>query len=58
LMRKRILVRTTSTIDDELYRQALLASVLLIPGVVLWSIDKNLDALSTRLGVSFRSASA
>jgi hypothetical protein len=57
-MRKRILVRTTSTIDDELYRQALLASVLLIPGVVLWSIDKNLDALSTRLGVSFRSASA
>jgi hypothetical protein len=51
-------VRTTSTIDDELYRQALLASVLLIPGVVLWSIDKNLDALSTRLGVSFRSASA
>lgn len=36
----------------------LLASVLLTPGAVLWTIDKNLDALSTRLGVVFRSASA
>lgn len=36
----------------------LLASVLLTPGAVLWTIDKNLDTLSTRLGVAFRSASA
>jgi len=36
----------------------LLASVLLTPGAVLWTVDKNLDALSTRLGVAFRSASA
>ena len=34
----------------------LLASVLLTPGAVLWTIDRNLDALSTRLGVSFRSS--
>ncbi len=36
----------------------LLASVLLTPGALLWTIDKNLDTLSTRLGVAFRSASA
>ncbi len=36
----------------------LLASVLLTPGAALWTIDKNLDALSMRLGVAFRSASA
>jgi len=37
---------------------ALLASVLLTPGAVLWTVDKNLDALATRLGVAFRRASA
>jgi predicted nucleic acid-binding protein len=34
----------------------LLASVLLTPGAVLWTVDKNLDALSTRMGVAFRGA--
>ncbi|MGO9995383.1 MAG: type II toxin-antitoxin system VapC family toxin [Steroidobacteraceae bacterium] len=37
---------------------ALLASVLLSPGAVLWTLDKNLDALATRLGVAFHNASA
>jgi predicted nucleic acid-binding protein len=32
---------------------ALLASVLLTPDTLLWTIDKNLDALATRLGVAF-----
>ena len=32
---------------------ALLASVLLTPDTLLWTIDKNLDALTTRLGVAF-----
>ncbi len=36
---------------------ALLASVLLTPGTLLWTIDKNLDALATRLGVGFSAAS-
>ena len=35
---------------------SLLASVLLTPDTLLWTADKNLDALSTRLGVAFRSA--
>ena len=34
----------------------LLASVLLTPGATLWTIDKNLEALSTRMGVAFRGA--
>jgi hypothetical protein len=33
---------------------ALLASVLLTSDTTLWTIDKNLNALSTRLGVDFR----
>jgi predicted nucleic acid-binding protein len=32
---------------------ALLASVLLTPDAVLWTIDKNLDALAARLNVVF-----
>jgi hypothetical protein len=36
---------------------ALLASVLLTPDTLLWTIDKNLDALATRLGVAFSIAS-
>jgi len=32
---------------------ALLASVLLTPDTVLWSIDKKLDALAARLDVAF-----
>jgi predicted nucleic acid-binding protein len=33
----------------------LLASVLLTPDAALWTIDKNLGALSMRMGVAFRS---
>lgn len=36
---------------------ALLASVLLTPDTLLWTIDKNLDALATLLGVAFSTAS-
>lgn len=36
---------------------ALLASVLLTPDTLLWTIDKNLDALAARLGVAFSPAS-
>jgi predicted nucleic acid-binding protein len=32
---------------------SLLASVLLTPDTLLWTVDKNLDALCTRLGVTF-----
>ena len=32
---------------------ALLASVLLTPEAVLWTVDKKLDALAKRLGVAF-----
>ena len=32
---------------------ALLASVLLTPDMLLWTLDKNLDTLATRLGVAF-----
>ena len=35
---------------------ALLASVLLTPDTLLWTVDKNLDALATRLGVAFSAA--
>ena len=35
---------------------SLLASVLLTPDTLLWTVDKNLDALATRLGVAFRGA--
>jgi len=35
---------------------ALLASVLLTPDTLLWTVDKNLDALATRLSVAFRAA--
>jgi predicted nucleic acid-binding protein len=33
---------------------ALLASVLLTPDTMLWTLDKKLDALASRLGVAFR----
>jgi predicted nucleic acid-binding protein len=36
---------------------ALLASVLLTPNTLLWTIDKKLDALAARLGVGFSAAS-
>lgn len=32
---------------------ALLASALLTPDAVLWTLDRNLDALASRLGVTF-----
>ena len=35
---------------------SLLASVLLTPDTLLWTVDKNLDVLATRLGVAFRGA--
>jgi predicted nucleic acid-binding protein len=35
---------------------SLLASVLLTPDTMLWTVDKNLGALSTRLGVAFDGA--
>jgi predicted nucleic acid-binding protein len=34
---------------------SLLASVLLTSDTLLWTVDKNLDALSTQMGVAFRS---
>lgn len=37
---------------------ALLASVRLTPAAALWTIDRNLDALATRLGLTHRGASA
>ena len=36
---------------------ALLASALLTPDAMLWTIDKNLDTLAARLGVAFSAAS-
>jgi predicted nucleic acid-binding protein len=33
---------------------ALLASVILTPETLLWTVDKDLDALATRLDVAFR----
>lgn len=36
---------------------ALLASVLLTPDTLLWTIDKKLDALAARLGVAFSATS-
>jgi len=36
---------------------ALLASALLTPDTLLWTIDKKLDALATRLSVAFNAAS-
>lgn len=36
---------------------AMLASALLTPDTLLWTIDRNLDALATRLGVAFGTAS-
>ena len=36
---------------------ALLASALLTPETRLWTMDKNLDTLAARLGVSFSAAS-
>jgi predicted nucleic acid-binding protein len=32
---------------------AILASTLLTPGALLWTLDKSLDALAKRVGVSF-----
>jgi len=40
----------------EAVDMSLLASVLLTPDTLLWTVDKNLDALATRLGVAFRGA--
>lgn len=36
---------------------ALLASALLTPDTLLWTMDKNLDAPAARLGVAFSAAS-
>ena len=36
---------------------ALLASVLLTPDSSLWTLDRNLGALATRVGVAFSAAS-
>jgi len=36
---------------------ALLASALLTPDTLLWTIDRNLEALASRLGVAFSAAS-
>jgi hypothetical protein len=36
---------------------ALLASALLTPDTLLWTKDKDLDALAMRLGVAFSTAS-
>jgi len=36
---------------------ALLASVLLTPNTLLWTLDKNLGALAVRMGVAFSAAS-
>jgi predicted nucleic acid-binding protein len=35
---------------------SILASVLLTPDTMLWTVDKNLDAVSGRLGIAFRGA--
>jgi predicted nucleic acid-binding protein len=35
---------------------SLLASVLLTPGALLWTVDKHLDALAMRLDVAFRAS--
>jgi predicted nucleic acid-binding protein len=35
---------------------SLLASVLLTPDTVLWTVDKHLDDLATRMSVAFRGA--
>ena len=37
---------------------SILASVLLTPDTMLWTIDRNLDALSKRLGIAFLGALA
>jgi predicted nucleic acid-binding protein len=36
------------------FDMALLASVILTPETLLWTVDKDLDALATRLDVAFR----
>jgi hypothetical protein len=36
---------------------ALLASVLLTPGTLLWTLDKKLGALAARMGVAYSAAS-
>ena len=35
---------------------SLLASVMLTPDALLWTVDKNLDVLATRLNVAFQHA--
>ena len=53
---------TLALIDKEQFQDsgcgaidmALLASTRLTPGALLWTLDKNLDALASRLGVAFR----
>ena len=51
---KKLQQAVVATTDETL---ALLASVLLTPDTLLWTMDKNLDALATRLGVAFSTAS-
>ena len=36
---------------------ALLASALLTPGTLVWTLDKNFGSMASRLGVAFSSAS-
>jgi precorrin-6B methylase 2 len=36
---------------------SLLASALLTPEALLWTVDKNLDAMASRLDVAFRDVS-
>lgn len=53
---------TLALIDKEQFQDsgcgaidmALLASTRLTLGALLWTLDKNLDALASRLGVAFR----
>jgi predicted nucleic acid-binding protein len=37
---------------------SLLASVLLTPDTLLWTLDKNLDSLAIRLGVAFHASTS
>jgi hypothetical protein len=45
---RRLAILERSNVD-----MSLLASVLLTPDAVLWTVDKNLDTLAARLGVAF-----
>lgn len=67
-LRQAVLVTADETLalieQERLYESGcgavdmtLLASVLLTSDALLWTIDKNLDALAARLGVAFSAAS-